>query len=107
MLEDRDVHACDDGRSSGRSQMPLQAAEIVIHLSRSFRAKHKSGSFLENALDLRVESVAANDPFLRFKERAVCSVDFGDRDRPARGIWLAEYFEQVPFHQRTKCVAHR
>jgi hypothetical protein len=66
--------------------VPLQAANIVVHLSRSCRAKHKSGSFLENTLDLRVKSVTANDPFRRFKERAVRSVDFGDRDRSARGI---------------------
>jgi hypothetical protein len=64
----------------------MQAAEIVVHLSRSCRAKHKSGSFLENALDLRVKSVTANDPFPRFKERAVRGVDLGDRDRSVRGI---------------------
>jgi hypothetical protein len=50
--------------------------------------------------------LVANDPFPRFKERAARSVDFGDRDRSARGVWLPEYFEQVSFHQTTKGVGH-
>jgi hypothetical protein len=48
------------------------------------------------------KSVAANDPLLRFKERAVRGVDPGDRDLAARGIPLPECFDQVLFHQRTE-----
>ena len=80
MLEDRDVHTCNNRRSSRRAEVPLQAAEIVVQLRRPCRTKHESRSFLENALDLRVKSVAASDPLLRFKERAVRRVDLGDRD---------------------------
>ena len=93
-------------RSSSRSEFPLQAAEIVVHLRRRRLRKHEVRSTLEKALDLCVKSVAANDPLLRFKERAVRGVNLRDRDRSARGIPLPEYFDQVLFHQNTACVAH-
>ena len=97
--EERHVHPLDNGRGSGWSEVPLQAAEIVIHLRRLYRAKHESGRLLQNAPDLRVESVAADDLPFRFIEGAVRSVDFSNRLRPTRGIPLSEDFEQVPFQK--------
>jgi hypothetical protein len=75
VLEARNVHPRDNRRSSSRSEFPLQAAEIVVHLRRRRLRKHEVRSTLEKALDLCVKSVAANDPLLRFKERAVRGVN--------------------------------
>jgi hypothetical protein len=82
--------------------VPLQAAEIVVQLRRPCRAKHESRSFLENALDLRIKSVAANDPLVCFKERAVRGVNLGDRCLAAREIPLSELLRSgsFPSHHR-------
>jgi hypothetical protein len=106
VFEDRDVDVRDNGSSSGWSDVPLQAAEIVVHLRRPCCANHEWRSFLKNTLDLRVESVVADDLLLRFKELAVRSVGLRDQGCSPRGIPLPEYFEQVPFRQRTEYVVH-
>ena len=98
MLKDRDVRTRDNRRSSGRSELPPQTAKIVIDLRRPCRAKHESGSILENTPDLRVERFSASDLLLRLEKRTVCGVELSYRGRASCGISLPEYLEQVPFH---------
>jgi hypothetical protein len=90
VFEDRNVRTRDNRRGSGRSELPPQTAKIVIDLRRPYRAKHKSGSILENIPDLRVEHFSASDLLLRLEKRTVCGVELGYRGRPSRGISLPE-----------------
>jgi hypothetical protein len=48
LFEDRNVRTRDNRRGSSRSELPPQTAKIVIDLRRPYRAKHESGSILEN-----------------------------------------------------------
>jgi hypothetical protein len=106
VLKDRNVRTRDNRRGSGR-ELPPQTSKIVIDLRRRHRAKHESGSILENTSDLRVECISAVDLLLRLEKRAVCGVELSYRGRASCGISLPEYLEQVPFHQRTKCRPSR
>jgi hypothetical protein len=104
---DRDnVRARDDRWGSCRSELPPQTAKIVIDLRRACHAKHESGSTLENTFDLRVERFSAVDLPLRLEKRAVFGVQLSYCGRASCGNSLPEYLEQVPFHHRTKCIAH-
>jgi hypothetical protein len=96
--EDRNVRTRDNRRGSGRSELPPQTAKIVIDLRRPYRAKHETGSILENTLDLRVERFTASDLLLRLEKLAVCGVELSYGGGALRGISLPEYLEQVPFH---------
>jgi hypothetical protein len=98
VFEDRNVRARDNRRGSGRSELPPQTAKIVIDLRRPYRAKHESGSILENTPDLRVERLSASDLLLCLEKPTVGGVELGYRGCAALGISLPEYLEQVPFH---------
>jgi hypothetical protein len=102
LFEDRNVRTCDNRRGSSRSELPPQTAKIVIDLRRPYRAKHESGSILENTPDLRVERFSASDLLIRLEKRTVRGVELSYRGRASCRIPLPEYLEQVPFHQRTK-----
>ena len=67
MLKHRNVRTRDNRRGSSRSELPPQTAKIVIDLRRPYRAKHKSGSILENTPDLRVERFSASDLLIRLE----------------------------------------
>ena len=97
MFEDRNVRTRDNRRGSGRSELPPQTAKIVIDLRRPYRAKHESGSILENTPDLRVERFSASDLLLRLEERAVCGVELSYRGRASCGISPPEYLETGSF----------
>jgi hypothetical protein len=98
LFEDRNVRTCDNRRGSSRSELPPQTAKIVIDLRRCYRAKHETGSVVENTPDLRVKRFLASDPLLRFEKRTVCGVELTYRGRASYGISLPEYLEQVSFH---------
>jgi len=93
LLEDRDVHACDHRGRIRRSELPLQAAEIVIHLRAPYRAKHEPRMFLKDAPGRRVNSVATCGLSLIVEEGASLGVDLSDHDLAAHGISLSEYLE--------------
>jgi hypothetical protein len=98
LFEDRNVHTRDNRRGSGRSELPPQTAKTVIDLRRPCRAKHETGSVVENTPNLRVERFLASDPLLRFEKRTVCGIELSYRGRAPCGISLPEYLAQVPFH---------
>jgi hypothetical protein len=48
-LEYDDIHTCDNRSGAIRSELPLQAAVIVIHLRGTYETKHESWSVLKYA----------------------------------------------------------
>jgi hypothetical protein len=93
----------------GALNLGLQAiartARIVIDLRRPCRAKHESGSILQNTPDLCVERFSASHLVLRLEKRTVCGVELSYHGRASCGIHLPEAFEQIPFHQIGKRFA--
>jgi hypothetical protein len=106
LLEDRDIHSGDDRSSSTRSEVPVQAAVIVVHLCRICRPKHESRRCSKDFVDLCVKGVTTNDPRVGFKEDTGLGIELADGDLAALGIPLAEHLMQIPFHQVTEWVAH-
>jgi hypothetical protein len=106
VLKDRNVRTRDNRRGFGRSELPPQTAKIVIDLRRPCRAKHESGSILENTSSLCVKRFSASDLIPRLEKRTVCGVELSYRGRASCSIHLPEDFEQIPFRQIGKRFAH-
>jgi hypothetical protein len=86
-------------RRAYRSEFSDEEWRLVSDLAdHPNRAKHESGSILENTPNLRIERFSAVDLLLRLEKRTVCGVELGYRGRASCGISLPEHIRQVFFH---------
>src|SRR5882757_6464413 len=97
--ENRDVHAAQDWRNSGRAGLPAQAAEVVNHLCSADQTEREARrALVEDKPDPIRDGCLADALSLRVVERAILGIQFGDCAPAQAGVPLAEDLGHISLH---------
>jgi hypothetical protein len=98
--EERDVHAGQDRRGSGRAGLPAQAAKVVNHVCGTDEAEREARrGVVEDAPDPLGDGCLAYALSVRVIERTLLGVQLRDGAPAAAWVVLAEDLGHVSLHQ--------